>query len=157
MRQGGLILAVGRVRSKETISGKRLQDPPHPKIHTTKSTAAQRPRPPRDGARRYTSPRVSPYSPASIDAEFVEIGPVQLSQISNNDERYTHAHTKTRTYRQTSEIMAPCTHPGMERLFFLTTKKRSRFLRSLGLASLLVERYIRQGYLVLAVDRVRSK
>ena len=36
-------------------------------------------------------------------------------------------------------------------------KKRPRSLRSLGLASLLVERYMRQGCLVRAVGRVRSK
>ena len=57
MRQGGLILAAGRVRWKKKTSEKKTQkNPPHPK-HTTKFkfTAARRPRPTRDGARRNTS------------------------------------------------------------------------------------------------------
>ena len=51
MRQGGPILAAGRVRSKkkQNREKKPKKIPPHPK-HTTKSTAARRPRPPRDGA-----------------------------------------------------------------------------------------------------------
>ena len=53
--------------------------------------------------------------------------------------------------------MAPCTHPGMKRLFCPKGKKRPRSLRSFGFASLLVERCMRQSGLVLAADRVRSK
>ena len=49
--------------------------------------------------------------------------------------------------------MAPCTHPGTKRLFCPTGKKRSRSLRSLGLASLLVERYMRQGSLIRTCSR----
>ena len=51
--------------------------------------------------------------------------------------------------------MAPCTHPGINNgtlyaprygeAFLPKGKKRPRSLRSLGLASLLVERYMRQG------------
>ena len=51
---------------------------PHPK-HTTKFTAARRPRPTRDGARRNTFHALA-HSPASINPGFVEIGLVQLSQ-----------------------------------------------------------------------------
>ena len=42
MRQGGLILAAGRVRSNKKKIGKKKhkKNPPHPK-HTTKSTAAR--------------------------------------------------------------------------------------------------------------------
>ena len=47
--------------------------------------------------------------------------------------------------------------PRYEEAFWPIGKKRHRSLRSLGLASLLVERYMRQGCLVLAVGRVRSK
>ena len=56
MRQGGLILATSRVRSKEKKNRKtkNRQNTPHPK-HTTKSTATRRPRPPQDIARRNTS------------------------------------------------------------------------------------------------------
>ena len=60
------------------LEKKKHEIPPHPK-HTTKSTAARRPRPPRDGVRRNTY-ALCPYSPASIDPGFVEIGLVQLSQ-----------------------------------------------------------------------------
>ena len=41
-------------RKTHTYTRKKKKNPPHPK-HTTKSTAAPRPRPPRDGARRNTS------------------------------------------------------------------------------------------------------
>ena len=53
MRQGGLILAAGCVRSKKKVD-KNNKIPPHPK-HTTKSTADRWLRPPRDGVRRNTS------------------------------------------------------------------------------------------------------
>ena len=53
MSQGGLTLAAGRVRD-EKKNEKKHEISPHPK-HTTKSTAARRPRPPRDGVRRTTS------------------------------------------------------------------------------------------------------
>ena len=53
--------------------------------------------------------------------------------------------------------MAPCTHPGMKRPFCPKGKRWPRSLRSLRLASLLVERYMRQGCLVLAIGRLRSK
>ena len=42
--------------------------------------------------------------------------------------------------------MAPCTHPGMKRLFCLKAKN------GLGRFSLLVERYMRQGVLILAAS-----
>ena len=63
----------------------------------------------------------------------------------------------TQTDRQTNSIMAPCTHPGMERLFCPKENKGLRSLRFLGLVSLLVERYMSQGGLILAAGRVRSK
>jgi len=70
----------------------RKKNPPHPK-HTAESTAARRPRSPRDGARR-NIPRVSPYSPASMDPGFVEIDIVQLSQAVNTT-NVTHTDTQT--------------------------------------------------------------
>ena len=80
MRQGGLILAAGRVRSKkkknENNQTKKYAPPKtHHEIHNNPATATT-------SKRRTTKhlPRVSPYSPASIDPEFVEIGLVQLSQ-----------------------------------------------------------------------------
>ena len=56
MSQSGLILAAGRVRSKKKNGKKntRKKNPPHPK-HTTKSTAAWRPRPTRGRMRGNTS------------------------------------------------------------------------------------------------------
>ena len=78
IRQCGLMLAAGRGRSKKKKN--RKKNPPHPK-RTTKSTAARRPCPTRDGMRGKHVSRISPYSPASIDLGFVEIGHVQLSQV----------------------------------------------------------------------------
>ena len=81
MRQGGLILAAGRVRSrKKKKRGKKNSidsAPPktHHEIHSSPATATT--------SRRRASeqiPRVSPYAHASIDPGFVEIGLVQLSQ-----------------------------------------------------------------------------
>ena len=78
MRQGGLVLAAGRVRSKKK-KRKKKRNPAAPKthheIHSSPATATT-------SRRRATKhvPRVSPYSPASIDPGFVEVGLVQLSQ-----------------------------------------------------------------------------
>ena len=70
----------------------------HPEIHSSTATATTS----RRRARKHV-PRVSPYSPASIDPGFVEIGLVQLSQ-SVKTTNVTHTHTNL--------AMAPCTHPG---------------------------------------------
>ena len=102
MRQGGLILAAGRVRLKE----KKSNPPPeksaplktHHEIHSSPATASNS----RRHARKHV-PRVSAYSPASIDPRFVEIGLVQLSQSVK---------TTNVTHTYTDYIMAPCTHPG---------------------------------------------
>ena len=77
MRQGGLLLAAGRVRSK-TKKRKKKRNPAAPKthheIHISPATATT-------SRRRETKhvQRLSPYSPASIDPGFVEIGLVQFS------------------------------------------------------------------------------
>ena len=100
MRQGGLILAAGRVRSKKTKRKKTKHEiPSHPKthheVHSSPATATT-------PTRRATKevPRVSPYSPTSIDPGFVEIDLVQLYQSvkTTND---THTHTDRQTHRQT--------------------------------------------------------
>ena len=81
MRQGGLILAAGRVRSKKkkiekkNTEKKSASPKTHHEIHSSPATASNS----RQHARKHV-PRVSPYSPASIDLGFVEIGLVQLSQ-----------------------------------------------------------------------------
>ena len=70
----------------------------HHEIHSSSATAT--------ALRRHAMkhvPRVSQYSPASIDPGFVEIGLVQLSQ-SVKTTNVTHTHTNL--------AMAPCTHPG---------------------------------------------
>ena len=84
----------GSPNLKMQTHGKHEIIPPHRK-HTTKPTSAQRPRPPRDGARQNHVPRVSPYSPASIDTGFVEIGLVQLSQSVKRRMSHTHTHRQT--------------------------------------------------------------
>ena len=98
-----------------------------PRIRSSPATATT-------SRRRATKhvPRFSPYSPASIDPGFVEIGLVQLSQ-SVKTTNVTHTDRQTDT--QTNKIMAPCTHPGMKSLFCLEGK-RPRSLRSLGLAAI---------------------
>ena len=77
MRQGGLILAAGRVHSKKKIDKNRNPAAlkTHHETHSSPATATI-------SRRRATKHvlRVSPYSPASIDPGFVEIGLVQLSQ-----------------------------------------------------------------------------
>ena len=73
MRQGGLILAAGRVRSKKKTTKCEILS--HPK-HTTKQV-----------------PRVSLYSPASIDPGFVKIGLVQVSHSVLKTTNATHAQT----------------------------------------------------------------
>ena len=84
------MLAAGRVRSKKKTTEKKNTNPAAPKthheIHSSPATATT-------SRRRATKhvPRVSPYSPASIDPEFVEIGLVQLSQ-SVKTTKATHTH-----------------------------------------------------------------
>ena len=77
MRQGGLILSAGRVRSKKKKRKKR-KICPHPEhINSSPATAIT-------SRRRATKhvPRVSPYSPALIDTGFVEIVEIGLVQLS---------------------------------------------------------------------------
>ena len=80
----------------------------HHEIHSSPATATT-------STRRATKhvTHVSPYSPASIDPGFVENGLVQLSQS---------VITTNVTHTQTYQILAPCTHPGMKRLFCLKVK-----------------------------------
>ena len=96
MRQGGLTLAAGRVRSKKKkIEKKNTKNPAAPKtryeIHSSPATATTA----RRGATKHV-PRVSPYLPASIDPGFVEISLAQLSQSVK-----TTNVTRTLTDRQT--------------------------------------------------------
>ena len=79
MRQGRPILAAGRVRSKKKKSKKNTEKksaPPktHHEIYSSPATASNL------RHVRKLVPRVSPYSLASIDPGFVEIGPLQPSQ-----------------------------------------------------------------------------
>ena len=62
----------------------------HHEIHSSPVTATT-------SRRRATKQvaRVSPYTLASIDPRFVEIGLAQLSQISKNDECYTYTDRQT--------------------------------------------------------------
>ena len=92
----GSLAASGRVlghKFENVVTWKTRKNPPHTK-HTTKSSAARRPRPPRDGAQKKHVSRVSPYSRASMDTGFVEIGLVQFSQsvkTTNVAHTYTHS------------------------------------------------------------------
>ena len=85
MRQDGLI--PGTCNRPCAFEGKKhtkkSEIPPHPKTH---HETHSRPATAATSKRRPTKhvPRVSPYSPASIDPGFVEVGLVQLSQSVKN-------------------------------------------------------------------------
>ena len=102
---------------EEKHKNKKTRNPAAPKthheIHSSPATATT-------SRRRATKhvPRVSPYSPASIDPGFVEIGRVQLSQ-SVKPTNVTHNAVHRRKTDRQSKIRQPCTHPGMTRLFCL--------------------------------------
>ena len=90
------MLAAGRVRSKKKQNRRKKNteksaSPPktHHEIHSSPATASNS----RRHARKHFT-RVSPYSPASIDPGFVEIGLVQLSQ-SVKTTNVTHTLTDT--------------------------------------------------------------
>ena len=77
MRQAGLILAAGRVRSKINKTGEKTRNPAAPKTHHEIPSSLATATTTRRRATKLVS-RVSLYSPASIDLWFVEIGLVQL-------------------------------------------------------------------------------
>ena len=69
----------------------RKKNPPHHEIHSRPATASNS----RRHARKHV-PRVSPYSPASIDPGFVEIGLVPLSQsVKTTNVTHTDTHRQT--------------------------------------------------------------
>ena len=102
MRQGGLIPAAGRVRSKtknirekKTNTSEHAPPKTHHEIHSSPAIATTL----RRRAAKHV-PCISPYSPASIDPGFVEIGLVQLAlAISKSDEWM--CYTNTDRHRQT--------------------------------------------------------
>ena len=93
MRQGVLILAAGRVRSKEKKIEKKKtrKNPAPPKAHHYINSSPATATTSRRRTKRHV-PCVRPHSLASIDPEFVEIGLVQLSQ-SVKTTNVTHTHT----------------------------------------------------------------
>ena len=101
MGQGDLILAAGRVRSKKKKNEKSTKKSAAPKTHheidSSPATASNS----RQHARNHV-PRVSLYSPASIDPGFVEIGLVQLLQSVKTTNV---THTLTDTDRRTDRLM----------------------------------------------------
>ena len=105
MRQGGLILAAGRVRSKKKETERKnteKKSAPHRtrhEIHSSPATASNS----RPQARKHV-PRVSLYSPAYIDPGFTEIGLVQLSQ-SVKTTNVTHTLTDTKTDGRTDRLI----------------------------------------------------
>ena len=130
----------------EKKTQKKIRPPKtHHEIHSSPATASNS----RQRTKKHV-PRVSPYSPASVDPGFVEIGLVQLSQ-SVKTKNVTH------TLTQTDKLNIGTLHaPRYEEAFSPIGKKRPRSLRSVGLASLLLGRYMMQGVFILAVGRVRS-
>ena len=130
MRQGGLIIAAGRVCSKKKTKNEKRKNEKsaspktYHEIHSSPATATT-------SRRRATKhvPRVSPYSPASIDPGFVEIGHAQLSQ-SVKTTNVTHTHRLRLTNNGTLYT------PRYEEDFLSIGKKRPWSHRSLGPASL---------------------
>ena len=108
MRQGGLILAAGRVRSKEK---KIAKTKPEKKKNSEKKSAA-----PRTHHEIHSSPAtattsrrramkhvlsIRPHSPASIDPGFVEVSLVHISQSAKTTS-VTHTQTDTQTNSKTN-------------------------------------------------------
>ena len=99
MRQGGLVLEAGHVRSKKKqIETTNTKNSGRTLKQTTKSTAARRPTS-RLHATQHVS-RIRPCSPASIEPGFVEIGLAHLSQSVKNT-NVTHTQTDRQTDRPT--------------------------------------------------------
>ena len=96
------------VRRKQKIEKKKTQKKVRPTQNTPRNPQQPGDRDHLETAREKNVLCVSPYSPASIDTAFVEIGLVQLSE-SVKTTNVTHTHT------QTKKVMAPCTHPGTSR------------------------------------------
>ena len=93
-----------RFRSKKKKRGKQKTKNPaalktHHEIHSSPATATTS----RRRAAKHV-PRVSPYSPASVDPGFVEIGLVQLSQ-SVKRTNVTRTLTDTKTDRRTDRLI----------------------------------------------------
>ena len=82
----------------------------HLEIHSNSATATT-------SRRRATKhvPRVSPYSPASIDLGFVEIGLVQLSQSVKPRMLMLHIDRQDRETTNSYIMQHCCTHPGTSR------------------------------------------
>ena len=132
MRQGGLICAAGRVRSKkkkQKQNSKSHQTQIHHEIYSRPSTA-------NTSRRRATKhvPRVSSYWLASIDPGFMEIGLVQLSQsVKTTNVKHVRRQTNGQTDQLNNGTLYATRY---EEAFSPRGKKRPRSLRSLGLASL---------------------
>ena len=112
MRQA---VCVRRKQTKKKHKKKPAAPKTHHEIHSSQATATT-------SRRRATKhvPRGSPYSPASIDPGFVEIGLVQLSQLVKTTNV---AHT--RTDRRTDELNNGTLYaPRNEKAFLPEGKKR---------------------------------
>ena len=83
-------------KNPKKIAEKSAPPETHHEIHSSPATASNS----RRHARAYV-PRVSPYSPVSIDPEFMEIGLVKLSQSAKTT-NVTHTLTDTQTDGQTN-------------------------------------------------------
>ena len=80
------VVCVRRKKPEKNKENKSAPPKTHHEIHSSPTTASN--------SRRYARkhvPRVSPYSRASIDPGFVEIGLVQLSQSVLKSTNVTHA------------------------------------------------------------------
>ena len=91
--QGDLILAAGRVRRREKTNEKKKHEKNCPTQNTPRKPQQPADRDQLETAGDEKRPPRWPYSLASIDPGFVEIGLVQLSQSVKR--RMLHMHTQT--------------------------------------------------------------
>ena len=124
MRQGGLVLEAGRVRSKKKKLEETHEIPPHSK-QSTKSTAARRTRPHRDGMRRNTCHALAHTCPLPR-SRVCGNRPRTALAISKNDECYTYTDRHRQTYILIKERHRVRT-PVYENEFLAIGKKRPNY------------------------------
>ena len=106
------------------VRRKKQPEKKREKIRPTENTQRN---PPQPGVRDFletacdeTRPTLWPILARVHRSRVCRNRPRTALEISKNDECYTY--TDRQTHSQTNYIMAPCTHPGMKRLFCLKAK-----------------------------------
>ena len=128
------------MRQAVCVRGKRNEKeheiPPHPK-HTTKSTAARRLRPPRDGVRRYTSHALTHTRPLHRSRVCGNRPRTTLASVKTTN--VTHTRTDRQTGRQTDELNNGT--PPLYEEAFLPYKQKTTSVASLSWPCLIINSY----------------